>query len=252
MWYYTENGEQRGPVTDAELQALAQAGRVDSETLVWREGQADWQPYRTVKPSPAGSPPPVNAATVGTEVICAECGKLFPAGEVFQYNGLNVCAACKPIFLQKLREGVKVGGGMDYASFWLRFAAYFLDGIITGVAALVIGAVIGVVMGATMGVKSPGATIVIELVAMVMGLLFRLAYFTFFIGKFGATPGKMACKIKVVNGDGSPVSYAKAAGRFFGYIVSSLILCIGFLMMLWDDEKRTLHDRMCDTRVIKS
>ena len=82
--------------------------------------------------------------------------------------------------------------------------------------------------------------------------LIRLLYFTFFIGKFGATPGKMACKIKVVNADGSQVSYAKAAGRFFGYFVSTIILCIGFLMMLWDNEKRTLHDRMCDTRVIKT
>ena len=52
MWYYTENGEQRGPVTDPDLEALVQAGKIDDETLVWREGQADWQPYRTVKPTP--------------------------------------------------------------------------------------------------------------------------------------------------------------------------------------------------------
>jgi uncharacterized RDD family membrane protein YckC len=62
----------------------------------------------------------------------------------------------------------------------------------------------------------------------------------------------MACGIKVVNGDGSPVSYAKGAARVLGYLVSGCpTLCIGFLMMLWDDQKRTLHDRMCDTRVIR-
>ena len=79
----------------------------------------------------------------------------------------------------------------------------------------------------------------------------RAAYFIYFIGKSGQTPGKKVCRIRVVNADGSQVTYGKATGRFFGYILSSLILCIGFLMAAWDDEKRALHDRICDTRVIK-
>jgi uncharacterized RDD family membrane protein YckC len=62
----------------------------------------------------------------------------------------------------------------------------------------------------------------------------------------------MACKIKVVNGDGSKISYLKGMARFFSYWVSSLICLIGFFMMLWDEEKRTLHDRICNTRVIKN
>jgi uncharacterized RDD family membrane protein YckC len=253
MWYYTENGEQRGPVTETDFDALVQAGKIDAETLVWREGQGDWQPYRVARPGPAGAIPVAPAFPGAATVVCAECGQKFPPGEVMQFSGVSVCAACKPIFVQKLREGAHVGGGMVYASFGLRFGAYFLDGIITGVAGALIGAVVGGIMGAAMaGQGATAAALVIPLVAGGLGILLRLAYFTFFIGKYGATPGKMACKIKVVNADGSPVSYAKAAGRFLGYIVSSITLGIGFLMMLWDGEKRTLHDRMCDTRVIKN
>ena len=55
-WYYAEAGEQRGPITDAELRDLAKAGAVRDGTLVWREGMASWQPYGQVK-GPTGAPP---------------------------------------------------------------------------------------------------------------------------------------------------------------------------------------------------
>jgi uncharacterized RDD family membrane protein YckC len=34
------------------------------------------------------------------------------------------------------------------------------------------------------------------------------------------------------------------------YLVSSIVLSIGCIMAGFDDEKRALHDRVCDTRVI--
>jgi uncharacterized RDD family membrane protein YckC len=34
------------------------------------------------------------------------------------------------------------------------------------------------------------------------------------------------------------------------YIVSGMILLIGYIMAGFDNEKRALHDRVCDTRVI--
>jgi uncharacterized RDD family membrane protein YckC len=86
-----------------------------------------------------------------------------------------------------------------------------------------------------------------------VGLAIGLSYYTFFVGKFGATPGKMATKLLIVNADGSKVSYAKAVGRYFAaeYLSGCFTLFIGYLMVLWDDERRALHDRICSTRVIK-
>ncbi|HET6371045.1 MAG TPA: RDD family protein, partial [Nitrospiria bacterium] len=42
-----------------------------------------------------------------------------------------------------------------------------------------------------------------------------------------------------------------ACGRYFAEILSGIILCIGYIMAAFDDEKRALHDRICGTRVIK-
>jgi uncharacterized RDD family membrane protein YckC len=89
-------------------------------------------------------------------------------------------------------------------------------------------------------------------VVWLLSVSVQCAYETFFIGKMGATPGKMALGLKVVRADGSPVDYARAAGRFFAKILSGIILAIGYIMAGFDAQKRALHDMICDTRVIKA
>lgn len=263
MWYYVEDGQQRGPVVDADFEALRREGKITPETLIWREGMANWQPASQVADAPGGGAfaatavaagaGPVGAATgMGGGVICSECGRSFPVSEVIRYGNAWVCAGCKPVFMQKLREGATIPGGpLELAGFWIRFAAYLVDSIITGVLGAIVGGVIGGVMGAAGATKGAAGIIMIQVVAMIISLGIRAAYFIYFIGKDGQTPGKKLCKIRVVNADGSQVTYGKATGRFFGYILSSLICGIGYLMAAWDDEKRALHDRVCDTRVIK-
>lgn len=69
-----------------------------------------------------------------------------------------------------------------------------------------------------------------------------------FTGKFSATSGKMVCGIKIILGDGNP--YLRGLERYLWENYSFLFLCIGFLMVAWDNEKRGLHDRICNSRVI--
>src|SRR5215471_4426032 len=110
-WYYVSAGQQAGPVEEAQLEELFRTGQIQAETLVWREGMANWQPYREVKPvtAPTGAPlapdsPPVIGPTPGT-VFCSVCGKPYPPSEVINYEGKAICATCKPIFFQRLQEG---------------------------------------------------------------------------------------------------------------------------------------------------
>ena len=49
-WYYVENGAQVGPISDSELDALRRSDRIRYDTLIWREGMPEWQPYHEVKP----------------------------------------------------------------------------------------------------------------------------------------------------------------------------------------------------------
>jgi uncharacterized RDD family membrane protein YckC len=70
------------------------------------------------------------------------------------------------------------------------------------------------------------------------------------VGKNGATVGKMACGIRVVGADGKSVGYGKSTGRYFAKMLSYIIILIGYIMAAFDDEKRSLHDRLCETRVV--
>src|SRR6476659_333738 len=56
-------------------------------------------------------------------------------------------------------------------------------------------------------------------------------------GTTQATFGKRAMGLKVTNLEGEKISFAQATGRYFGKFISSIILLIGYLMMLWDDKK---------------
>jgi hypothetical protein len=42
QWYYGENGQHIGPVTEADLGALVASGRITPATLVWRDGMPGW------------------------------------------------------------------------------------------------------------------------------------------------------------------------------------------------------------------
>lgn len=250
-WYYVENGQQAGPVDDTRLQELVASGAIQPDTLVWHEGMPEWRPYREVKS--AAAPPPAAASSGGPEAVCSECGRIFPAGEVIRYGNAVVCAACKPVFVQKLKEGAVMGAALEYAGFGTRFAAKFLDGLILWLVNAALGLAFGLAIGAAArgSGKPEMAVIGMQVVLILVSVAINLGYNIFFIGKFGATLGKMACKIKVVTPEGGPVGFGRAAGRAFAEILSGIICYIGYLMPLWDEEKRALHDRLANTRVVK-
>src|SRR6266850_2013741 len=180
-WYYVDTGKQAGPVSEPEFDQLAAAGKIQPATLVWREGMANWLPLAQARPDLAGPPldpgigtapasavataPPVTAPVTGDEVICAQCGRIFPRQETIQYGSSYVCAACKPIFMQRLKEGATMPtfvGVMNYAGFWIRFGAKLIDWLILGV---VVGIPVAIFVLVTM--KTSGAN---QVPAIIMGL----------------------------------------------------------------------------------
>ena len=107
LWYYARDGQQDGPHSDESIQELARTGMIDSATLVWSEGMAEWQPISQAAPHLVPAAPVRLAPKSGaSEVHCAECGAPVPASEVVSLQGLPICARCKPVRLQKMRESV--------------------------------------------------------------------------------------------------------------------------------------------------
>ena len=179
---------------------------------------------------------------------CYECGKTFAQEEMFHYENSWVCANCNPIFGQKIKEGLPLSGALNYAGFGIRFAAKILDFILL----IIVNQLVQLVL-APAQTKDPIQMLINLMPLMAFGTLFHCFYVTFFLGKYGATPGKMLCKLKVVTPEGEPISYGRAFGRFFAEILSAMILYIGYLMVAFDEkERRALHDRVCNTRVIKT
>lgn len=105
-WFYKSNEQEFGPVSDAELEQLFRAGQISHDTAVRREDLTAWVPFATAR---AAVPPPLPPNAGGR--VCAECGKRFPADELVSLNKSWVCAQCKPVFLQRMAEGVSTPGG---------------------------------------------------------------------------------------------------------------------------------------------
>ena len=102
-WYYAENNERRGPIEDAAFQALVAAGTIKPETLVWRDGLAEWVPYREAVRGVSGTP--ASPAADSSARVCSHCGRLFSADEMIEIAGRSICAGCKPLAVQHMIEG---------------------------------------------------------------------------------------------------------------------------------------------------
>lgn len=110
-WHYAQGDQQLGPVSEEEFNNLVLQGSIKPETLVWKEGMADWVPYSSV-----ATPGTTAGGDAGAGIVCAECGNQFNFEDVVRFGERYVCAACKPVAIQKMQEGIGLdgaGGGLS-------------------------------------------------------------------------------------------------------------------------------------------
>jgi hypothetical protein len=113
-WYYVAEGKSIGPIEDEAFQNLVTAGLITMDTMVWNEGMTDWKPYREVAPASQRfklREPGQMLAAMSTEGVCVSCGNTFPKEEMLPIENNFVCARCKPIYVQRLKEGLGAAGG---------------------------------------------------------------------------------------------------------------------------------------------
>jgi len=186
------------------------------------------------------------------KLTCSQCGLEFPASEIITYENNYVCGGCKPIFVQKLREGMNLSTTTHYAGFWIRVGAKIIDIIILWVVGIGIGLIVYQIFPKPHYL--PAAKHLDLGIGYFLSLginwLLAILYEVLFLGKFGATLGKMICRIQVIMADGQKISYGRAFGRYWAESLSGLIFGIGYFMVGSDKEKRGLHDRICNTRVV--
>lgn len=131
---------------------------------------------------------------------------------------------------------------MNYAGFWKRFAAGFIDYLITAVLGGMAGAILVLIYGALEGAEG---------IILAAGLLASWIYFAAFESSSKqASLGKMALGIKVTDLNGRRVGFGTATGRHFGKYISILILYIGLIMIAFTQKKQGLHDIMAGCLVV--
>lgn len=124
---------------------------------------------------------------------------------------------------------------VTYAGFWERFGAILIDAFILIIPQILI----------TYSLPYGVSNVVSILIAWLYSAVLES-------GEGQATFGKRALGLKVTNATGERISFGQASGRHFGKIISTLIIFIGYLMMIWDGKNQTLHDKMADTYVVKA
>ncbi len=129
----------------------------------------------------------------------------------------------------------------DPAGFWIRSIAFLVDS--------------GVVLLVTFLVFRDAFLETGELAVSVSGSgyddLVGAIYYTVLIAIWATTAGKRIFGLRVVRTDGSKVGIGRAFVRYIAYYLSAIVLLIGFIMIAFREDKRGLHDLICDTVVIK-
>lgn len=152
-----------------------------------------------------------------------------------------------------------------YAGWWRRVGAWLLDGLIIGIPSAIVLGIFEVLLPHERGLcedfdgdlyvcdtLTSGASAVLALVRLAAGLLIAYFYFARLEGTSGQTLGKRATGIRVVRTHTlAPIGVSRAFGRYFARILSALPCLLGLLWPLWDAQKQTFHDKICDTVVIR-
>ena len=155
----------------------------------------------------------------------------------------------------------------EIASFGVRLGGYVLDSILYGLLSLVLVVPgIIVIVNAFDDCVSIGDELICDddaevargvilgILVILLGVFLVFLLYVSQVARTGQTWGRKIVGIKVIKEiDGTPPGWGKAIGRtLFAWIISAQIIWIGYLWMLWDDKKQTLHDKVASTHVVRT
>jgi uncharacterized RDD family membrane protein YckC/Tfp pilus assembly major pilin PilA len=189
-------------------------------------------------------------------MFCTQCGAQVPDSASFcgscgaksgQGNSAPLATIGAPPPVHAPAAQV-TGEPARYAGFWRRVAASVIDSLVQFVLALiVVVAALFMTGDPDSAENSKSADVLYYVGSWLLGWL----YFAWMHSSaWQATLGKRALGIKVVSLDGTRISFGRATGRYFGYLLSGLILGIGYLMAAFTKRKQALHDMMSSTLVV--
>ena len=236
QWYYAVGGASYGPVSEQDLKALARQGQFQRDDYVYAEYLGDW----------------VRADSIYGLFDAAGGYGVQAETPVAQDAGVAPPPMAGP---QAIRRYV------NYAGFWIRFAAVFIDGLVLAVPGCVLAGIMMAILipimanaGSGSGGSGPDSAVmaIVQVFANLGSVVISWLYFGFMeSSKWQATLGKRAVGIFVTDLQGNPISFGRASGRYFASILSGLVLSIGYIIGAFTERKQTLHDMIVGTVVVE-
>lgn len=190
-------------------------------------------------------------------MFCSRCGANVAEGAAF-------CGACgAPVAGVGIAHAAAPPAAAPttaYAGFWLRFVAFLIDAVVLAFVSTIVTLPFGAAVGFHALLRGGGFRSPEDLVP-VLGLLLKLALIRLVLNwlyyallessEWRATLGKKALGLEVTDLEGKRIDFGRASGRFFGKILSALILWIGFIMAGITEKKQALHDMLAGCLVIR-
>ncbi|MBN8728387.1 MAG: RDD family protein [Xanthomonadales bacterium] len=225
------DGTASGPLPRIYVEERIGHGLWPESVRVAEVGSNAWRAWREFSPPPPPPPAPVEEShELPVEPVTW-------ASKEPQAPAAALAAAVLP-------PGAAVNAG-----FWRRCAAFVMDSIILGVVAMLLQVLmLGSMAPTPDALLAQLATAVMLCAALFVG---QWLYFALFeCSVLQATPGKLAMGLKVADQGGCRIGFGRASGRYFGKILSSVVLNIGFALAGWTARKQALHDMLAGTLVV--
>ena len=149
-----------------------------------------------------------------------------------------------------VRTGTTEHAPADYIGLVTRAIGFGIDAVIIDLAAVIVTAIIALALN-LFDVPSKIDTALAALGAVVF-LAWSTAYFVTFWSTTGQTPGARIMRFRVLapGAKGGHIGPRRALLRLLAMILAAIPLLAGYFMVLFDDRRRGLHDRMARTVVV--
>ena len=134
-----------------------------------------------------------------------------------------------------------------YAGFWRRFAALLIDWFVFSSIEIFIAAARGIPLNARPSTEPE----VVAKAFLINLVIFWLYWAISESSPWQASIGKRAMDVYVTDLKGCRISFAQASGRFFGKVISAIILGVGFIMIAFTERKQGLHDLLAGCLVVR-
>ena len=146
--------------------------------------------------------------------------------------------------------GAEERAAPDYTGLVTRAIGFGIDAVIIDLAAVVVAAIVALALS-LFHVPSRIDSALTAIGAVVF-VVWAAGYFVAFWSTTGQTPGARVMRFRVLapGAEHGHIGPRRALLRLLGMILAAIPLLAGYFMVLFDDRRRGLHDRLARTVVV--